>query len=486
MKKVAVGILVIFVLLSASFLVSFKPVSGATVAENSWVSKAVMNRARAYLGVATVNGKIYAIGGDQGRYMGNVMNALGMTYDVINVTEEYDPNLDRWVLKAQMPTARARFGIAVYQNKIYCIGGYKGEVIVINAAIYESKTEYHDVSANEVYDPVTNTWEVKKPLPTPRHSATTNMVDGKIYVIGGYSIETHQSLNVFEVYDPETDTWATKLPPPIEVVGSASAVVDNKIFVLGEKWTGDERHPVQYVIQIYDPETDIWSIKESAPTFHWASAVATTGLNSLKRIYFFYEDSNTVYDPSNDSWSVGATSPISQPVASAVVVDELIYFVGGRMGQWGYMTDMRPSAITQMYVPFGYGSPDPSFDTTAPEIAISSPENKIYYNSNVTLVFSVNESTPRISYSLDGLDNVTVVDNTTLVGLTAGMHNVTVYAWDTAGNVGASETITFSISEPESEPSLTSPFPKILVIASVSTLAIVGIGLLVYFKKRKH
>jgi len=127
-----------------------------------------------------------------------------------------------------------------------------------------------------------------------------------------------------------------------------------------------------------------------------------------------------------------------------------------------------------------------SIDVAAPEIVVSSPENKTYYNANVTLVFSVNESTPRISYSLDGLDNVTVVENTTLVGLTAGVHNVTVYAWDTAGNVGASETITFSISEPEPEPSLTSPFPTILVIASLSTLAIVGIGLLVYFKKRKH
>jgi N-acetylneuraminic acid mutarotase len=486
MKKIVVAILAISVLLSVSLLVLSKPVSGATDTQNSWFSKAVMNRARAYLGVATVNGKIYAIGGDQGSYMGNVMNALAMTYDVTNVTEEYDPNLDRWVVKAQMPTARARFGTAVYQNKIYCIGGYRGEVIVINAAIYESKTNYYDVEANEVYDPATNTWEVRTPLPTPRESPATNMVDGKIYVIGGYSIETKSYLNVFEVYDPETDTWAVKLPPPIEVVGSASAVVDNKIFVLGEKLTGDENHPVQYVIQTYDPAIDIWSIKGTASTFPWASAAATTGVNSLKRIYFFSEDSNAVYDPSNDSWNAGDTSPLSQPVASAVVVDELIYVVGGRMGQWGYMTDMRPSARTQMYVPFGYGSPDPSFDTTAPEIAVSSPENKTYYNVNVTLSFSVNESTSRTSYSLDGLDNVTVVGNTTVVGLSVGLHNVTVYAWDTAGNVGSSETITFSISEPEPKPSPITPFPTTLVIASVITIAVVGIVLLFYFKKRKH
>jgi hypothetical protein len=54
---------------------------------------------------------------------------------------------------------------------------------------------------------------------------------------------------------------------------------------------------------------------------------------------------------------------------------------------------------------------------------------------------------------------------------------LTVYAKDEAGNVGASETILFTVNV---------PFPTTLVIASVSTVAVVGIGLLVYFKKRKR
>jgi hypothetical protein len=58
-----------------------------------------------------------------------------------------------------------------------------------------------------------------------------------------------------------------------------------------------------------------------------------------------------------------------------------------------------------------------------------------------------------------------------------GVHNVTVYAWDTAGNVGASETITFTVT----------PFPTAPVVAaSVASIAVVTAGLLVYFKKRKH
>jgi hypothetical protein len=93
------------------------------------------------------------------------------------------------------------------------------------------------------------------------------------------------------------------------------------------------------------------------------------------------------------------------------------------------------------------------------------------------LNFSINEPVSQITYSLDGQENVTIAGNTTLADLSAGTHNVTVYAWDTAGNVGASETVTFTVT----------PFPTApAAAASVASIAAVTAGLLVYFKKRKH
>jgi hypothetical protein len=75
---------------------------------------------------------------------------------------------------------------------------------------------------------------------------------------------------------------------------------------------------------------------------------------------------------------------------------------------------------------------------------------------------------------------MTVAGNTTLADLSMGEHNVTVYAWDTAGNMGASETVTFTVAVP-------APFPTVPVAAaSVAVVAAVIAGLLVYFKKRKH
>jgi hypothetical protein len=55
--------LLILIFLIACIIVVKPASSSADAAENSWTSKAPMQVARGNLGVAVVNGKIYAIGG---------------------------------------------------------------------------------------------------------------------------------------------------------------------------------------------------------------------------------------------------------------------------------------------------------------------------------------------------------------------------------------------------------------------------------------
>jgi hypothetical protein len=115
---------------------------------------------------------------------------------------------------------------------------------------------------------------------------------------------------------------------------------------------------------------------------------------------------------------------------------------------------------------------------TIDSTAFLSPQNKTYSTADVPLLLRSPGSFKQIEYSLDGQDNVKFAGNTTLTGLSNGEHNITVYTTDETGNTGVSETITFNVD---------APFPITLVAAaSVATVAVVGVGLLVYFKKRKH
>jgi hypothetical protein len=130
----------------------------------------------------------------------------------------------------------------------------------------------------------------------------------------------------------------------------------------------------------------------------------------------------------------------------------------------------------------GYGMTGSSIvnftiDTKPPKVSIPSLENKTYGTSALPLNLITSEPISQSAYSLDGQENVTFAGNTTLTGLANGEHNLIVYAKDEAGNIGYSETIYFSVKE---------SFPTAMVVALIVAVAVIGLGLLVYFKKRKH
>jgi hypothetical protein len=113
-------------------------------------------------------------------------------------------------------------------------------------------------------------------------------------------------------------------------------------------------------------------------------------------------------------------------------------------------------------------------------LSILSPENQKYSEPTVPLVFALNNNLDWATYSLDGQQNITAAQNTTITKIPNGLHAVTVYANDTYGNV-ASQTVLFTVQKP-------APFPTIPLIAAVSVVAVVvvaSVSLLIY-RKRKN
>jgi hypothetical protein len=316
MKKT--GILLIALISAVTIVVVLNSVSAVT-AEETWVSKAKMPTARACVHVATVEGKIYVIGGG----------------GPVGTNEEYDPKNDLWTTKTSMLMPEQSFAIAVFQNKIYCIGGE---------------------NENQVYDPSTDTWEIKTSMPTARYGAVAGVVDGKIYVIGGaknlgYN-KGNAALNLTEVYDPTTGTWTTKAAIPYPTP-SVSAVIDNKIYLIGSQIT-----------QSYNPTTDTWSTCTSPiEAINMggydlsAAEAATIGTMAPKRIYVYDGTNLQIYNAQTDSWTNGTAPPTSRQNLSIGVVDDRLYFIGGMSfpieGLGSYYVF---HAENEEYTPLGYGT----------------------------------------------------------------------------------------------------------------------------------
>src|SRR5688500_10867956 len=53
---------------------------------------------------------------------------------------------------------------------------------------------------------VAGVWEQRAPLPTPRSEVASAVLNGRIYVIGGYLAQGSVS-DIVEVYDPIVDRW---------------------------------------------------------------------------------------------------------------------------------------------------------------------------------------------------------------------------------------------------------------------------------------
>jgi N-acetylneuraminic acid mutarotase len=370
-----------------------------------------------------------------------------------------------------MPTSRSNFGAAVYQNKIYCIGG---------------SNEEGGIGVNEVYDPSTDTWETKTPMSTARSGIQANVVDGKIYLIGGWngsasSSYLEKSAQV-DVYDPSKDTWTTGAPMPTAVANYASAVVDNKIYVISGKASGSK---TTNLTQIYNPRINKWSFGAPIPMgVSGAAAGATTGVQAPKAIYVFggandtyplnAQYTNQVYFPATNSWGPAAPMPIDRAGLSVTVVKDTLYVIGG-----GHNMFRPDSTVTMQYTPFSYGTVPPAV-SVPPEISVISPENKTYNDSIVALTFAVDKPVSQMDYCLDGQGNVTVAGNVTLTDLPNGAHNLTVYVKDTEGSIGASENIAFTIAKPE-------PFPILIVtVAAGASVALITAGLIIYLRRRNR
>jgi N-acetylneuraminic acid mutarotase len=220
-----------------------------------------------------------------------------------------------WTKKTHPPTSRASASACVIDGKIFVIGG--------------NTTSVWDIANNETYDPLTDTWEVKSSMPTPRSFLFTGVVNDTIYAIGGgYQTTTKKN----EAYDPVTNSWTTKADMPYLWIGVYGAVINGKIYIIGGNY--NMRNCFEY-----DPGTNTWTEKTPMPN-DAGGALSATVYNGL--IYTFggstyspWAALSTVYayNPLTDTWTKKASMPTPRFALRTFLVNGKIYAIGGSQHQ---------------------------------------------------------------------------------------------------------------------------------------------------------
>lgn len=181
--------------------------------------------ARSNAGVCSLYNRIYCIGGWNGQ--------IG-----IKQCDVYRPLEDKWTSMSSLQTGRYQAGVAAYKNKIWAAGG---------------SDAWNILSSVETFDPDTDKWTYGPPLLTPRRGCGLAEFNGKMYAVGG-SDGTH-SLSSVEIYDEENQTWVfgPSLTMPRANVSVAS--VFGKLYAIGGFAGKNFLNTMEYL----DPNTNEWT-----------------------------------------------------------------------------------------------------------------------------------------------------------------------------------------------------------------------------------
>ncbi len=231
----------------------------------SWSMKAPIPFANNHLSLAVIGSRIYSFGGfteqnrcphskcfvydvvsDEWEPLPNLIRPRGAISAValdgvihllggrdirsLDWHEVYDPKTGKYKIlegmRGSTPTQpfagqRCHMGAVVVDGKIHAIGGRKDS--------YDFNTSLHSV-----YDPKTESWSFRRPLPTARSGVCAVYVSGRLIVFGGEAPGLVFAAN--EGYDPTADRWEILAPMPVPrhgLHGATAAVIGNNVHVPG-------------------------------------------------------------------------------------------------------------------------------------------------------------------------------------------------------------------------------------------------------------
>ncbi|KAF8732264.1 hypothetical protein HU200_016243 [Digitaria exilis] len=160
----------------------------------------------------------------------------------LHLVLKYDIYSNRWTVMTRMLAARSFFAGGLIDGKVYVAGGYSTNQFELNSA--------------EVLDCDKGVWQPIAGMGMNMASSDSAVIGGRLYVTEGCAWPFFSSPRG-QIYDPKIDRWEAMPVRLREGWTGQSVVIDEHLFVISEY----ERMKVK----IYDPETDSWDSVSGNP-----------------------------------------------------------------------------------------------------------------------------------------------------------------------------------------------------------------------------
>lgn len=180
-------------------------------------------------------------------------------------------------------------------------------------------------------------WEKGSPSAISRLESQVVLWQNKIYTFSGFTGGLIISPET-EILNLSSGLWSKGTPMPVGVTHMGAALVGDKVWIAGG-FVGNHPGEATDMVQVYDLQTDTWQGAPQLPSPRASGALVC--LDDL--LYYFgglQPDRQTdigevwVIDPSKagSSWERRADMPEPRNHHGGVVLDNMIYAVGGQSG----------------------------------------------------------------------------------------------------------------------------------------------------------
>ncbi|XP_061815122.1 kelch-like protein 33 [Nerophis lumbriciformis] len=199
--------------------------------QNSWQRMADMTQKRNSFSVVVMSGSIYAIGGC-------------CDPEYIESVECFSPAANSWSLACPLDQTLGGHVAKVLQGQIFISGGLNSDCLCL-ASLF-------------VYHPeIGSTYLANMSQPRAYHCMEN--LDNRLYVAGGITVDSNDTAIdqlTCEVYDPSSDTWTAFSSLLVPHVGAGSAILEGKVYLLGGY--SQEDYSDTKMVHRYDPALQKW------------------------------------------------------------------------------------------------------------------------------------------------------------------------------------------------------------------------------------